>query len=228
MLKSINVLIVEDDPMVMDIHKRFISSIEGFKIAGEAFKGSDALKIMEHKEVDLVILDIFMPELDGIETLKKIRENGDDVDVILITAASEGNIIKEVVRFGAFDYIIKPFKFERFKSALDSYKRVFEKMNCGSCEFSQEDIDNVFIPKSKKSMHNPLPKGLQTATLKNIVGYLKNSRVPLSADEVAGLSGVSRVTARRYLEYLIASGRAVVEPCYREVGRPVNKYRLME
>lgn len=213
--------------MVMDIHQRFTSTIEGFKVEGEAGNGSEALKILEEKDIDLVILDIFMPELDGIETLKKIREFQNDVDVILITAAQEGNIVKEVIRFGAFDYIIKPFKFERFKAALDSYKKYLEKISDSSAEFSQEDVDDVFTHKNKKKDFINLPKGLQSNTLKKITNYLKNSEKPLSADEVANLSGVSRVTARRYLEYLVATGRAVIQPQYQEIGRPINNYKLI-
>lgn len=226
-MKCINVLIVEDDPMVMDIHKRFISSVEGFEILGEAHNGSDALKILKKKDIDLVILDIFMPELDGIETLKKIREGENDVDVILITAAQEGGIVKEVIRLGAFDYIIKPFTFERFKASLDSYKRYLKKMRNMAEEFSQEDVDDVFTRKDKNKVFLKLPKGLQDTTLKKIISYLKNSEKPLSADEVANLSGVSRVTARRYLEYLVATGRGVVQPKYQEVGRPINNYKLL-
>lgn len=226
-MKCINVLIVEDDPMVMDIHKRFISTVEGFKVVGEANNGSDALIILEEKDIDLVILDIFMPKLDGIETLKKIRESESDVDVILITAAQEGNIIKEVIRFGAFDYIIKPFKFERFKAALDSYKKYLKKISNSSVEFSQEDVDAVLTRKNKEKDFISLPKGLQPFTLKKITNYLKNSEKPLSADEVANLSGVSRVTARRYLEYLVATGRAVIQPQYQEIGRPINNYILI-
>lgn len=227
-MKNINVLIVEDDPMVADIHKKFLLSMEGYKVIGVAYKGSDALELLETKTVDLVILDIFMPELDGLATLQKIREKRNDVDVILITAAQEGNIIKEVLRYGAFDYIVKPFKFARFKAALDSYQSLFQKINSNVDQFSQEDIDTIFVAKREKGQINHLPKGLQFATLERIINDLRNNQLPLSADEVASLSGVSRVTARRYLEYLVASGRAVIEPVYREVGRPINKYKLLD
>ena len=100
-MERINVLIVEDDPMVLDIHKRFISSIEGFQISGTARNGSMAIKALDNKAIDLVILDIYMPVLDGIEVLKRICQTGKDVDIILITAAQEGNTVKEVVRYGA-------------------------------------------------------------------------------------------------------------------------------
>lgn len=166
--------------------------------------------------------------MDGIETLKRIREKGDDVDIILITAAQEGNIIKEVMRFGAFDYIIKPFTFERVKAALDSYRQLFERINFGTPCFNQKDVDRTFIPKVKNVDKRLLPKGLQHATLHTVVNQIKKNERALSAEEIANLTGISRVTARRYLEYLVSCGRASVEPHYQKVGRPINKYKLLE
>lgn len=224
-LKDISILIVEDDPMVMDIHKRFISSIDGFRVAGAAGNGSDAIKMLDRLDIDLIILDIYMPEIDGIEVLKKARQKGKDLDIILITAAQEVNTVKEVVRYGAFDYIIKPFKYERFKKALVSYREHYYAMNSVADRVSQKDIDNMFEQRRIDSKQC-LPKGIQPETLSMVIDILKNSGDSLSAEQMARMTSVSRVTARRYLEYLVSTGRACVEPCYRDIGRPINKYRL--
>lgn len=227
LISNINVLIVEDDPMVADIHKRFVSALDGFKVVGEAKDGSEALKILKSQKVDLMILDIYMPKLDGIDTLKEIRRKQTDVDVILITAAQETDTLKDVIRFGAFDYIIKPFRFERFQAVMMSYKKYHNKMKNLSKDFSQADIDNVFIYKNKKNKLL-LPKGLQESTLKRVVKHLKNGKGPLSAAKLAEIIGISRVTARRYLEYLVTLGYAVVQPKYKKVGRPSNYYKLVK
>lgn len=221
----IRILIVEDDPMVLDIHKRFISTIEGFEVVDTARNGDIAIKILDKKDIDLIILDIYMPEIDGIEMLKRVRQAGKDIDIIMITAAQEGNTIKEVVRYGAFDYIIKPFKYERFKDALVAYQRHFETINRVKREFSQKDVDNMFKQKREEPKQR-LPKGIQHKTLRLVTNALNNNDNGLSAEEIARIVSISRVTARRYLEYLVSTGRAHVEPSYRDIGRPINKYSL--
>lgn len=226
-MNSISVLIVEDDPMVMEIHKRFVTSMEGYSVAGTACDGLQAISFLEENEsdVNLVILDIFMPELNGIETLRKVRQARKNVDIIIVSAAHEAETVKKVIRYGAFDYIVKPFTYERFKKALDSFRKYHRKAM--SSDLSQEDIDSIFSMRREDGKHKTLPKGLNSQKLEKITSLMKGKGVPLSADESAELAGVSRVTARRYLEYLVASGRAVMEPCYREIGRPVNKYKLL-
>lgn len=225
-LRDIRVLIVEDDPMVREIHRKFIMALEGFTLAGEVGDGAAALEFVKKTEVDLVILDIFMPQMDGIQTLRELRSSRHDLDVIVITAAQGGDIIKEASRLGAFDYQIKPFNFERFKHSLESYRKFFLKLRAAGNSFTQEDIDGVFHM-AEDSAPRHIPKGLSAVTLNKVVGHLKNKRDGISSEETAALLGVSRVTARRYLEYLVSTGKAVVEPEYRELGRPINKYRIL-
>jgi response regulator of citrate/malate metabolism len=108
-INLLNVLIIEDDPTVADLHKRFVESMEGFRVLAIAASGFKAMEIIKEKEVDVILLDIFLPEMDGIEFLKKIRVEGINAEVIAITAAQEGNIIQEMVHLGVFDYLLKPF-----------------------------------------------------------------------------------------------------------------------
>jgi two-component system response regulator DctR len=185
-----------------------------------------AIKALDNKAIDLVILDIYMPVLDGIEVLKRIRQTGKDVDIILITAAQEGNTVKEVVRYGAFDYIIKPFKYERFREALVAYQKHYKAINSVKNGFSQMDIDNMFKQRREESRLR-LPKGIQQKTLELVINILNRSNKSLSADEMAHMADISRVTARRYLEYLVSCNKAYIQPYYKDVGRPINKYRLL-
>lgn len=226
-MAHVSVLVVEDDPMVMEIHKRFILSTEGYSVAGTASDGVEAFRFLEENEdaVDLVILDIFMPEMDGIETLRKIRQTRKNVDIIIVSAAHESETVKRVLRHGAFDYIVKPFTYERFSKALRSFQEYHAKGM--TVDLSQEEIDSIFSMRKDNDKGRILPKGLNSRKLDRIEQIMRRQPVPLSADDMAELAGVSRVTARRYLEYLVSTGRSVVEQDYREVGRPVNKYRLL-
>ena len=127
-----NVLVVEDDPMVAQLHEHYLSQIKGFQFGGLARNGADALKMLEKKKFDLIILDVFMPSMDGLQLLAKVREKGYDVDVIIVSAANDNDKIKQGLRLGAVDYIIKPFEFERFNLALSNYQnrhRIVEDQN---------------------------------------------------------------------------------------------------
>ena len=116
----INVLVVEDDPMVAQLHEHYLSQIKGFQLCDIAGNGDTALKLLRQNKYDLIILDVFMPTMDGLQLLAKIRENGYDVDVIIVSAANDKDKIKLALRLGAVDYIIKPFEFERFNLALNN------------------------------------------------------------------------------------------------------------
>ncbi len=225
MKDEIRVIIVEDDPMVSEIHKRFISSMTGFCISGSAPDGKKALALLKEIQADLMILDIFMPEMNGIETLRALRNLESKMDVIVVSAAQEIDTINAVIRCGAFDYIVKPYDFDRLRSSLESYRSFRERITMGPRSRTQEDIDGLYQLHSRISKAS-LPKGLNALTLEKVEDLLSGSNGPLSADQTATSLGVSRVTARRYLEFLVARGKATVERSYGEVGRPVNTYRL--
>lgn len=223
---EIRVIIVEDDPMVADIHRRFIASMPGFSIVGSASDGKKALQLIEKTPVDLVILDIFMPELNGIQALRAIRNREAGVDVIVVSAAQEIDTVNAVIRGGAFDYIVKPYVFERFQASLESYRQFRERISKGPKARTQEEIDGLYQLHSRRNKAH-LPKGLNALTLNKVEQLLEKRHCPLSAEETANSIGVSRVTARRYLEYIVARGDAVVERSYGDVGRPSNTYRLI-
>jgi two-component system response regulator DctR len=227
-MDEIKVLIVEDDPMVREIHKNYIISVEGFRVAGIASNGREALDIIRGATPDLVILDIFMPKLDGVSTLHRIRKQNKDIDVIVVTAAREAETVEEIMRFGAFDYIIKPFSFERISSALESYKRYREKMKTKKQDLSQEEVDGLINRNRHRHSLSPLPKGLNRSSLEKVTKAIRNSKEALSTDEVAALTDFSRVTAWRYLEFLVSSGAVMVKHVpHPNAGRPVKKYRFI-
>jgi two-component system response regulator DctR len=224
-----DVLIVEDDPMVADLHKRFISTLEGFTPVGVAGKGTDALAILEQTDVDLVLLDIFMPGIDGLDLLRKIRAKGKNIDVIMITAGQEGAMIQEALRLGVFDYLLKPFEFERLKAALQKFRNHRLDMGSRKTSLDQGQIDALFSRRVDfNEIPQMLPKGIQENTLKKVLQVLESAREPLSVFEIAQLTGFSRVTVKRYVQFLLQSGRLSEETHYQEVGRPLCKYTFIK
>ena len=110
----IKVLIVEDDPMVAQFNQKYIEEIEGFTVVAVAHSGHEALVKVNEYQVDLVLLDIFMPGQNGLRVLQEIRTKQEEIDVIFITAASDAQTIQQALRYGAIDYLIKPLHLNAF------------------------------------------------------------------------------------------------------------------
>ena len=223
----INVLIVEDDPMVASINKRYVESIEGFRVAGTATNGEEALRLIKNRNIDLIILDIYMPRIDGISFLKKIRQNNITIDVILVTAAKEIESFDQSMALGAVDYLVKPFEYERFKKSLENYRRR-HKILSGKDVIRQEDIDKMSHAGSGERGKST-PKGLHIKTLNRVRNYMCNKKGELvSAEEAANALSITKVTVRRYLDYLASIGEIEIEVEYGAVGRPTNLYRFIK
>ncbi|WP_270182005.1 response regulator [Alkalihalobacillus sp. CinArs1] len=225
---TISVLLIEDDPMVQEVNKQFIKKIEGFTIIGVASTGEEGLKLVKDLKPDLILLDVYMPEQNGLDMLNKLRNEGSRVDVIAITAANDRDTIRTMLHNGARDYLIKPFKFERFRQALQDFKTYQEQLS-GSGSISQYELDLIKSngkPMSKSSGEQ-LPKGLNEQTLRQILRYLEKQEDALTAEETADGVGIARVTARRYLDFLQKSGQVKIEIQYGGVGRPLNRYTLV-
>jgi len=222
------VLLIEDDPMVQEVNKEFIESVEGFRVMEVASNGEEGLSLVKEINPDLVILDIFMPKKDGIKTLQEFRKQKLDTDVIVVSAAKDSETIKLMLQNGAMDYIIKPFKLHRIQQALEKYRKYKISFN-KSGTVSQEQLDSLlYAEHSKKVEETYLPKGLNEFTLNEIQAFVQSQEVPKSAEEVAGAIGIARVTARRYLDYLEKSGIITLDVQYGGVGRPINRYANIE
>ncbi|MGN0837653.1 MAG: response regulator [Pyramidobacter sp.] len=226
MPEAIDVLIVEDDPMVAAIHRQFISAVPGFIVAGVVSSGQDALDFLQKHPVKLVILDIFLPGMDGVATLQKIRETNSTVGVIVVSASRDTTTINTVLKAGAFDYVIKPFVFERIQTSLRNFQQMENRLNRGSDQIDQKELDKLMQVQQKENQRDNLPKGLNPQTLQQVRKLLSRAPSPLSSIETAQALKISRITARRYLEYLVAAGEAVLELEYQKVGRPTNRYKI--
>lgn len=223
-MKAIQTVIVEDDPMVAEINCRYIAAVDGFVVAGTAQTGGEAKTLILTCQPELVILDIYLPDRSGLDILREIRQQGLPTDVIVVTAARDTDTIQLSLRYGAIDYIVKPFKFERIKNALECYRLMYHKLQSKQV-FDQKEIDRLTTAKAPP--RESLPKGLAEITMKQILLHLFKQTSAVSAEEVAGAVGLARVTARRYLDYLVKSGRLELEVRYGTVGRPVNRYRIL-
>jgi len=218
----IKVLVVEDDPMVAELNRRYIERIEDFTFCGIAKNGEEALAVLNEKNIDLVLLDIFMPNMNGLELLAKIRQQNVSVDVIVVSAARENQSIQTALRNGAVDYLIKPFEFERFQAALIAFKKRLKAIR-GEDGLSQKDLDQqIFAKIPHKDIE--LPKGLDRNTIKRVWGHILDRQEEFTAEEMAQYVGLSPVSIRKYLKYFQSMDLLHVEISYGSVGRPVYRY----
>lgn len=222
----IRVMIVEDDPMVAEFNKQYLEKVNGFTLSAVASSVDEAIKLIENLDIDLILLDIFMPGKQGLELLSYLREKEKETDVIIISAASDMERIKKALRYGAVDYLIKPFEFERFGMALAAYKEKTKFIQAQQ-RISQDVLDQQLLHREERALVEELPKGLTKDTLKQIweaIQELKNS--PFSTEDVVKLVGISRVSVRKYLNFLKEIGILDVKVIYGAVGRPVYQHEF--
>jgi two-component system CitB family response regulator len=223
----IRALVVDDDFRVADLHSAYVERVAGFEVAGRAHTGAAAVEAVDQLRPDLVLLDIYLPDMSGLEVLQKLREEDHPpVDVICITAARDLQSLRAAIRGGVVHYLIKPFLFATFEEKLLSYAAAHARMTrIGQAE--QGDVDRIFGA-LRTARNEPLPKGLSDSTLDLVVQALSRSDSGLAATAVADAAGVSRVTARRYLDHLCQLGKAELTMRYGGPGRPEHRYRLLQ
>ena len=232
---ELTVLVVEDDFMVASIHTRFVERVDGFRVVGVAATGSQALEETARLSPDVLLLDVHLPDFSGIELLRRLRSRGDDADVIVITAAREGDTVRAAAAGGAAHYVVKPFPFEDLAARLDDVRRSrdalarIDQRPAGQehRDEVQAGIDEVFSHQGSRETRERLPKGLSPETARAVLAALAGAG-ELSATECADAIGVSRVSARRYLEHFASTGRIGVRLNYGTAGRPERRYRAGE
>ena len=218
-----NVLIVEDDPMVALINKRYLEQITGVKTFGTVMYEKEIISNLEENNIDLILMDVFLPEKSGIDILKSIREKNIFTDVIMITAANSTEEIKKAFAYGVVDYLVKPFEFERFKESINKYKAK-KKLLLNDEILTQKDIDTLLVSNSLESQVK-LPKGLNEKTLDRIIKFLnENSNKVWTLREIANEIKISNVTIKKYMDYLDSIGKIDSEMTFGNVGRPEYKY----
>ena len=215
-------VIVEDDPTISLLHRTFLARDNRFALAHAFSNGHEALEWLLHHTADLIILDVYMPRMTGLELLRTLRMEGIGIDVIMVTAANDSKTVDALLKLGVTDYLVKPFAASRFQQALDTFCQHREAVSHDNV--SQQELDALF-PSAAPAVS--IPKGLQTRTLDRIRACLRQiPQAGATCETIADCSGFSTVTVRRYLTYLVSQGEAVTQVNYDTGGRPCMLYRL--
>jgi response regulator of citrate/malate metabolism len=219
----IRVLVVDDDPVALETHVEYLSRLEGFESAGSAGSLAEAiLRLRADRDIQLVLLDLTLPDGSGLSLVRQLRAAGIGIDVLVISADRELSTVREAVVLGAVGYLVKPFAFTAFAEKLARFADYRSRV-ADAGTVSQHDVDEVFAL-LRPGRPEPLPKGLSSDTLACIVAALRAATAPLSAAEIGALTATSRITARRYLEYLAVTQSATREQRYGAPGRPEILY----
>ncbi|WP_271395283.1 response regulator [Neomicrococcus lactis] len=216
----IKVLVVDDDFMVAKVNAGFVKQVPGFSVIGATHTGAAALEAVRKYEPDLVLLDIYLPDMSGLELLQKLREVDPELDVLIISAAREADTVRKALRGGIVHYLMKPFSASDLRERLVHYQNTYHPLSQVSETADQQDIDKIF---GFGVQDKRLPKGFSAETLEKVIEILRGSEANISAAEAAEVLGTSRVSARRYLEYLNEQGKVEIDLRY-GMGRPERRY----
>jgi len=225
-------VIIDDDRQVAGIHTGFLLAHGGFDVVGVAATGAEGLSLIVETRPDLVLLDIHLPDMSGIDVLRSARAlPGDPLDIIAITAARELETVRAAMAGGVLHYLVKPFTSAVLIDRLDEYVQHHQSLreHAGTARpLDQAGIDRMLRPPSNvvtRGCTEPLAKGLSASTLEAVVATLRSTPTGASASDVAGQLGLARVSARRYLEFLVAQNQATITQKYGQAGRPEKLYR---
>jgi response regulator of citrate/malate metabolism len=219
----IRTLVVEDDALVAEVHASYVERVPGFTVAGVAHRATEALELLADRPVDLVLLDFHLPDVKGLDMLRVLHaRTAAPVDVIAVTAARDPDSIRQAIAHGVSQYLVKPFAFATFADKLERYARYRAQVE-HAAEPDQAEVD-ALIGTLRGSTPRTLPKGLNATTLDAVRDAVRATGEPLTASEVAGRCGLSRVTARRYLEHLAVEGVVTLSMRYGGTGRPEHLY----
>ena len=221
----VRVLIVEDDPVAADAHALYVSRVPDFTVTAVAHSRAEALRELERHSVELILLDLYLPDGNGLSLLRSLRAAGHTTDVFAVTSARDLTIVKEGVSLGVVQHVLKPFTFATLRDRLQRYAEFRNNTEAAQGQASQAEVDRA-LSALRTPQPVTLPKGLSAPTLERVTSTLRASeQTGMTASTVAEAVGVNRITARRYLEHLVSSGRADRRPQYGQVGRPELTYR---
>ncbi|MEU8526062.1 MULTISPECIES: response regulator [Streptomyces] len=219
----IEVLVVDDDVRVARINAAYVEKVPGFHVAGSAHSAAEALARLDDTPVDLILLDHYLPDGNGLDVVRELRGHGRHTDVIMVTAARDVATVQAAMRHGALQYMVKPFTFAGLRARLEAYAGLRRTLDGGG-EAEQAEVDRIFGALSAGSTAPELPKGHSPTTAELVRQVLLSADGALSTQDIAERAGVSRQTAQRYLKLLERSGRVRLSLRYGETGRPEHRY----
>lgn len=219
----IDVLVVDDDVHVARVNAAYVTKLPGFRVAATAHSTAEALDVLDGHPVDLVLLDHYLPDENGLAAIRELRARGHQCDVIMVTAARDVSTVQAAMRHGALQYLVKPFNFAGLRSKLEAYATLRRTLESGG-EAEQAEVDRIFGTLAAGSVTPDLPKGHSPTTAELVRQALLAAGGPLSTQDLAERTGVSRQTAQRYLKLLERTGRVRLSLRYGETGRPEHRY----
>ncbi|NVC95288.1 response regulator [Vibrio parahaemolyticus] len=223
-METYDVLIVEDETNIAEFHSYYLQQTQRFRPIGIAKSVAEAKKMIQLLKPKLVLLDNYLPDGKGIDLLKEITASKSSPDVIFITAANDMETVREGVRCGVFDYLLKPISYDRLADSLERYLKYTSSLNSND-SINQRHVDELFNFQSKTAHLQQLPKGIDELTLDKVTEAFDENEELYTADTLGKEVGISKTTARRYLEFLTAKGfvHAVIQ--HGRVGRPERVYK---
>jgi response regulator of citrate/malate metabolism len=226
-MTDVRVLVVDDEPLIAEAHATYASRVPGFRVAATAHTAQEAMAELRATPVDLVLLDLNLPDRNGLDLCRSLRASGHGIDVLVVSSARDLATVRTAVSLGVTHYLLKPFTFATFREKLLGYARYRARMLATERVGAQHEIDRA-LAVLRGAPQDSLPKGLDPATLDLVVAALRDIGAGgRSANEVAAQIGTSRVTARRYLEHLADTGQVSRSPRYGSPGRPEVEYRRL-
>lgn len=222
-LDVLDVLVVDDDLRVARINAAYVAKVPGFRVAAQAHSAAEALVFLAAHRVDLILLDHYLPDENGLDLVRRLRQRGQGTDVIMVTAARDLATVQAAMRLGALQYLVKPFTFAGLRSRLEAYGALRRTLETGG-EAEQDEVDRIFGALAAAGSPNELPKGHSPTTADLVRRVLRSADGPLSTQQIADRAGISRQTAQRYLKLLDRAGRVTLALRYGETGRPEHRY----
>lgn len=234
----IKILIVEDDPMVAVLNQQFTEKMNGTKVIGSAKTVAEAYLFLDNHTPDLILLDVYLPRKTGIEFAKELQEKKLYIPIIMITASDDMEMIEKAISYGVIDYLIKPFTFERFELSISKFID-FQNTICHKGKTSQSIVDSLFLSEKKEAVlnnnvfsvnlkdnQNLLPKGLSKLTLKKVYNAILECKEWFSTEDVANKIEISRISTKKYLQFLFDTGFLKEKIKYQHIGRPITLYYI--
>jgi response regulator of citrate/malate metabolism len=219
--EAVRVLVVEDDPVAADAHALYVDRVPGFRTVARAQTAAGARRALERTGVDLILLDLHLPDGHGLALARSLRAAGHRADVIAVTSARDLAVVREGVSLGVVQYVLKPFTFATLRDRLLRYA---EYRTTSGEAAGQDEVDRA-LANLRSPLPAALPKGLSAPTLERVTQAVRAAGAAgVTAASAAESVGISRITARRYLEHLVEGGRVGRSPQYGQVGRPELVY----
>jgi response regulator of citrate/malate metabolism len=222
----IGVLVVDDDFRVAGIHAAYVSRVDGFTVVGQAHTAAGALDAVDELAPELILLDIYLPDDDGLSVMRQLAARSHPrPDVLAVTAARDVTSVRTAMQLGAVGYLVKPFAFGVLRERLTAFRDLRERL-ASLGEADQQDVDALYGLLRSPTLPPTPPKGHSAPTLARVRDAVRAADHGVSAAEVATQVGISRPTAQRYLSYLAEHGIVRLRMRYGSTGRPEHRYDI--